>query len=228
MKRKLYITEEQLNKILKNAIKEELEEIIDDGAYLKNSEDGNVTDLGNGDRVGLNPLPDGIDPTTDDIARTRWSRLGIGDRGCIPARGAMTMAEEKKNLNELGDENRKRKHKITGDLANTLKQNYNSTGGKRTIGTKRIEHLLAKDGYTNNYASNLVSDMENGKISPEEYEMLGGDKLKHQLDRQVKADAAADNAFKAMKAASGDPNAYLSPHTKDSTFGQAHSEKVGY
>lgn len=219
MGRKVYVTEEQLAKMFKSNISEML-----DGSYLKDtSSDGNIKDLGY--EIGVNPLPDGEPVTTDDIAKEKSPRQGYMDRGVIPMRSPVY--EEKKTLDEVSDATRQRTHKVSGQLANTLKANYqnasNQNGGHRVIGSKRIEKLLT--GYTDNYASNLVSDMESGKISPEEYQMLGGDKLKQELDRKVKSDQVIDQSFKQSKHDAGDPNAFISSHEKNG-IGTAHSEKT--
>ena len=116
-----------------------------------------------------------------------------------------------------------RRHKISGPLAQKLKANYNASGD-RVVGSKRIEHLLS--GYTNNYASNLLSDMESGKITPEEYQTLGGDDLKRELDRKVKSDQIIDKSYKETKSQAGDTNAFISPHTKGSGNGMAHTPKT--
>ena len=218
MGRKVYVTEEQLTKMFKSNIDEML-----DGSYLEDpSGEGNIKDLGY--EVGVNPLPDGNPVTTDDIAKEKSPRQGYMDRGIIPMRGPMS---EKKNITEVSDATRNRTHKVSGQLANTLKANYQNAsqqnGGHRVIGSKRIEKLLT--GYTDNYASNLVSDMESGKISPEEYQMLGGDKLKRELDRTVKSDQTIDKSFKQSAKDMGATNAFISPHQKTGT-GTAHSEKT--
>ena len=220
MGRKIHITEEQFNRIVKQTVEEE---ILNGGSYLNAgpSGEGNTKDLGFD--VGVNPLPNGKPTTSDDIAKKETPRNTYWDRGVIPVRGGIAEAEEKKNLNEVSNANKVKKHKVSGELANKMKGNY-FNAGKRVVGTKRIEHLL--NGYTDNYAANLLSDMEAGKISPEEYEMLGGDELKKQLDRRVKSDQTIEKSFKQAKSDLGDNNAFISPHTKTSGNGEAHTSKT--
>lgn len=223
MNRKIHITKEQFNRLMESCVKERVDEILDDGSYLKdNSSEGNVKDLGYD--VGLNPLPGGAPTTTNDVADQLSPRNGFMDRGVVPARGGYTMESEvKKNLvNEVSAANRTRKHTVSGPLAQKMKANYASADGPK-VGSKRIEHLLS--GYTNNYASNLLSDMNSGKITPEEYEMIGGDDLKRELDRRVKSDQVIDQSFKQSRSAAGDTNAFIAPHTKNSGNGMAHTKK---
>lgn len=216
MGRKIHITEEQFNRLLEQSVDEILQ-----GSYLDNTNsDGNVKDLGY--EVGVNPLPNGKPTTTDDIAKRITPRNTYWDRGVIPVRGG-ALEEEKKNLTEVSDSNKVKRHKVSGTLATQLKNNYNNAG-KRVVGSKRIEHLL--NGYTDNYAANTLSDMKSGKISPEEYEMIGGDNLRRELDRRVKSDQVIDKNYKQTKSDMGDTNAFISTHTKTTGNGQAHTPKT--
>lgn len=223
MNRKIHITREQFDRLMESCVKEGVDEILN-GSYLADKDsDGNVKDLGY--EVGLNPLPDGTPVTTNDIADELSPRNGYMDRGVMPARGGYTMESEvKKNLvNEVSAANMTRKHKVSGPLAQKMTANYNAAGEKK-VGSKRIEHLLS--GYTDNYASNLLSDINSGNITQKEYDMIGGDDLKNELDRRVKSDQTIDKSFKQSQAASGVQNAFISPHTKTGGNGMAHTKKT--
>ena len=162
MGRKVYMTEEQLNEILS-------------GAYLDDySSDGNVKDIGQ-DEVTTNPVKGGKGVTSDDFARTQARSVFMGryrdNGGIIPAAGALTM-EEKKNLDEIANSAKTKRYKVSGPLRDTMMRNYQSTGG-RTIGTKRLEKLLSDEGATENYLSNLLSDIKAGQVSQDEIQLLG-------------------------------------------------------
>lgn len=187
-----------------------------DGNYFSDDEEGKGYE-----ETTTNPEEDGPKPTTDKVAKEMpnrnvfpFGRYGYGG-GILPQTGGY-LYEMNKNIKQ-------NIHKVSNPLAQVIKANVQSVG-KRTIGTKRAEKLLT--GFTHNYASNLLSDIESGKISAEEYQLLGGDKLKHELQRLIKIDQNVDKGFKESASAAGLTNMYQKPGgVKNSFNGQAHTPK---
>ena len=214
MGRKVYMTEEQLNEIL-------------NGAYLDDaSSDGNIKDVAQ-DEVTTNPVKGGKGVTSDDFARTQCRSVFMGryrdNGGVIPAAGALTM-EEKKTLDEVADCVKTKKYKVSGPLRDTMMRNYKSTNG-RTIGTKRLEKLLSDEGATENYISNLLSDVKSGQISQNELQLLGGKEFVDWMSRNIKNRQTMDAGIKKTQHDMGMENVYQKPGgTKDGS-GTAHTEK---
>lgn len=214
MKRKVYITEDQLNEIL-------------DGSYLDDySSDGNVKDAGY--EITTNPLPDGKPVKTDDYARERGRRDILMGRyrdsgGVIPATGALTM-EDKKKLQEVADGVKNKHYKVSGPLRDTMLRNYQSTNG-RTIGTKRLEKLLSGEGATENYLSNLLSDIRGGKVSQDELQLLGGADFVRWANQNIKNRQTADAGFKKSQHDMGVENVYQKAGGTRDGGGTAHTPK---
>ena len=214
MGRKVYMTEEQLNEILS-------------GAYLDDySSDGNVKDIAQ-DEVTTNPVKGGKGVTSDDFARTQARSVFMGryrdNGGIIPAAGALTM-EEKKNLDEIANSAKTKRYKVSGPLRDTMMRNYQSTGG-RTIGTKRLEKLLSDEGATENYLSNLLSDIKAGQVSQDEIQLLGGKDFIDWMSRNIKNRQSMDAGMKKTQHDMGMENVYQKPGGSRNTGGTAHTQK---
>ena len=172
MSRKVYMTEDQLNEIL-------------GGAYLDDySSDGNVKDSGY-EITTTNPVKGGKGVTSDEFANDQCRSVFMGryrdSGGVIPATGALTN-EEKKKINEVADGVKSKHYKVSGPLRDKMVRNYQSTNG-RTIGTKRLEKLLSDEGASENYLSNLLSDIKAGNVSQdEEHKESSGYGCEHEED----------------------------------------------
>lgn len=205
MSRKVYITEDQLNEIL-------------NGSYLDDySSDGNIKDADYD--ITTNPLKGGKPVTTDDKANdwSRDSRMGRyrDSGGVIPACGALTF-EEKKKINEIADTAKNKHYKVSGPLRDTMMRNYQSTNG-RTIGTKRLEKLLSDEGASENYLSNLLSDIKAGNVSNDELQLLGGADFVRWMSQNIKNRQTVDAGIKKTQKDMGMEHVY-----KKNT-GTAHS-----
>ena len=214
MGRKLYITEDQLNEIL-------------NGSYLDDSSsDGNVSDIGL-DKVTTNPVKGGKGVTSDEFANDQCRSVFMGryrdSMGVIPAVGALTN-EEKKKINEVADGVKTKRYKVSGPLRDRMMKNYQSTNG-RTIGTKRLEKLLSDEGATENYLSNLLSDIRSGSVSQEEVELLGGKDLVDWMSRNIKNRQSMDAGIKKTQQELGVQNVYQKPGGSRNTGGSAHTKK---
>jgi len=214
MGRKLYITEDQLNEILS-------------GAYLDDpSSDGNVSDIGL-DKVTTNPVKDGKGVTSDEFAKDQCRSVFMGryrdSAGVIPAVGALTN-EEKKKINEVADGVKNKRYKVSGPLRDRMMRNYQSTGG-RTIGTKRLEKLLSDEGATENYLSNLLSDVKSGNISQEELQLLGGKDFVDWMSRNIKNRQTIDAGIKKTQHEMGMQNVYQKEGGTRNNGGSAHTPK---
>lgn len=214
MGRKVYMTEEQLNEILS-------------GAYLDDySSEGNVKD-GNHTEVTTNPVKGGEGVTSDDFARTQTRSVFMGryrdNGGIIPAAGALTM-EEKKTLDEIADNAKTKKYKVSGPLRDTMMRNYQSTNG-RTIGTKRLEKLLSDEGASENYLSNLLSDIRAGQVSQDELQLLGGKDFVDWMSRNIKNRQSMDAGMKKTQHDMGMENVYQKAGGTRNNGGTAHTDK---
>ena len=132
--------------------------------------------------------------------------------GVYPAAGAFSL-EEKKNINEVADGVKNKHYKVSGPLRDTMMRNYQSTNG-RTIGTKRLEKLLSDEGATENYLSNLLSDIRKGDVSQEEIQLLGGKQFVDWMSRNKKEsqhDMGVENVYQK---AGGTRNNGGTAHTK--------------
>lgn len=216
MSRKVYITEEQLNEIL-------------NGSYLDDSaSDGNIKDAGN--EITTNPLKGGEPVTSDEYAKERGKRDVLMGRyrdsgGVIPAAGALTM-ENKKKLQEVADGVKNKNYKVSGPLRDTMLRNYKSTNG-RTIGTKRLEKLLSDQGASENYLSNLLSDIKSGKMSQDEIQLLGGKDFIDWMDRNIKNRQSMDAGMKKTQHDMGMSNVYQKEGGTRNNGGTAHTPKDG-
>ena len=205
MSRKIYITEDQLNEIL-------------NGSYLDDySSDGNIKDAGN--EITTNPIKGGKGVTSDEFAKDQCRNVLMGryrdSGGIIPACGALTN-EEKKNINEIADSAKNKHYKVSGPLRDTMIRNYKSTNG-RTVGTKRLEKLLSDKGASENYLSNLLSDIKSGNVSQEELQLLGGNDFVRWMNQNIKNRQGMDNSIKSTEKNMGMEHVY-----KKNT-GTAHS-----
>lgn len=214
MGRKVYMTEDQLNEILS-------------GAYLDDaSSDGNVKDIGQNE-VTTNPVKNGVGVTSDDFARAQCRSIFMGryrdSGGVIPAAGALTM-EEKKTLDEVADNVKTKRYKVSGPLRDTMMRNYQSTNG-RTIGTKRLEKLLSDEGATENYLSNLLSDVKAGNISQDELQLLGGKDFVDWMSRNIKNRQTIDAGVKKTQHDMGMQNVYQKAGGTRNNGGTAHTQK---
>ncbi len=214
MGRKVYMTEDQLNEILS-------------GAYLDDySSDGNIKDA-DYTEVTTNPVKGGEPVTSDEYAKERGARDIFMGRyrdlsGVYPAAGALTL--EKKNINEVADGVKNKKYKVSGPLRDKMMRNYQSTGG-RTIGTKRLEKLLSDEGASENYLSNLLSDIKSGNVSQEEMQLLGGDDFVRWMDRNIKNRQTADAGIKKSQHDMGMDNVYQKAGGSRNNGGTAHTPK---
>ena len=210
------MTEEQLNEILGN------------GSYLDDySSEGNTKDIGQNE-ITVNPVKDGEPQTTDKYAKERGPRDVFMGRyrdagGVYPAAGALTM-EGKKKLQEVADGVKNKRYKVSGPLRDKLMRNYQSTNG-RTIGTKRLEKLLSDEGASENYLSNLLSDMQSGKVSQEEMQLLGGNDFMRWMDQNIKNRQTADAGFKKTQHDMGIENVYQKEGGTRNNGGTAHTKK---
>ena len=216
MGRKVYMTEDQLNEILS-------------GSYLDDySSDGNVKDIGQ-DEITTNPVKGGKGVTSDEFANDQCRSIYMGryrdSMGVYPAAGALTM-EEKKNINEVADAVKNKRYKVSGPLRDMMVRNYQSTNG-RTIGTKRLEKLLSDEGASENYLSNLLSDVKSGNISQEELQLLGGKEFVDWMSRNIKNRQTMDSGFKKTQHDMGMDNVYQKPGGSKSGNGTAHTPKNG-
>ena len=217
MSKKIYITQDQLN------------EIINNGAYLDDaSSDGNVKDPGYME-ITTNPIPGGEPVTSDEFGDEQCKNLFMGryrsGLGVYPAAGAFSL-EEKKNINEVADGVKNKRYKVSGPLRDTMMRNYQSTNG-RTIGTKRLEKLLSDEGATENYLSNLLSDIRKGDVSQEEIQLLGGKQFVDWMSRNIKNRQAADEGFKESQHNMGVENVYQKAGGTRNNGGTAHTKKNG-
>lgn len=214
MGRKVYMTEDQLNEILS-------------GAYLDDySSDGNIKDA-DYTEITTNPVKGGEPVTSDEYAKERGARDIFMGRyrdlsGVYPAAGALTL--EKKNINEVADGVKNKKYKVSGPLRDKMMRNYQSTGG-RTIGTKRLEKLLSDEGASENYLSNLLSDIKSGNVSQEEMQLLGGDDFVRWMDRNIKNRQTADAGIKKSQHDMGMDNVYQKAGGSRNNGGTAHTPK---
>lgn len=213
MSRKVYMTEEQLNEIL-------------DGSYLDDySSDGNIKDAGY--EITTNPMKGGEPVTADEYAKKRGARDIFMGRyrdhgGVYPAAGALTL--EKKNINEVTDAVKNKRYKVSGPLRDKMMRNYQSTNG-RTIGTKRLEKLLSNEGASENYLSNLLSDMKAGNISQEEMQLLGGDDFIRWMNQNIKNRQTIDAGVKKSQHDMGMQNVYQKEGGTRNNGGTAHTPK---
>ena len=214
MSRKVYMTEEQLNEIL-------------DGSYLDDySSDGNIKDAGN--EITTNPIKGGEPVTSDEYAKERGARdIFMGryrdNGGVYPAAGALTM-ENKKKLQEVADGVKNKRYKVSGPLRDKMVRNYQSTNG-RTIGTKRLEKLLSNEGATENYLSNLLSDIKSGNVSQEEMQLLGGDDFIRWMNQNIKNRQNMDAGIKKTEHDMGMQNVYQKEGGTKNGGGTAHTPK---
>ena len=214
MGRKVYMTEDQLNEILS-------------GAYLDDySSDGNIKD-GDYTEVTTNPVKGGEPVTSDEYAKERGARDIFMGRyrdlsGVYPAAGALTL--EKKNINEVADGVKNKKYKVSGPLRDTMVRNYQSTNG-RTIGTKRLEKLLSDEGASENYLSNLLSDIKAGNVSNDELQLLGGADFVRWMNQNIKNRQTTDAGIKKTQHDMGMENVYQKEGGVRNTGGTAHTSK---
>lgn len=215
MGRKVYMTEDQLNEII-------------NGSYLDDySSDGNIKDAGYTE-VTTNPVKGGEPVTADQYAKERGARdIYMGryrDHGGVyPAAGALTL-EEKKTLDEVADNVKNKRYKVSGPLRDRMMRNYQSTNG-RTIGTKRLEKLLGDEGASENYLSNLLSDIKSGKVSQEEVQLLGGADFVRWMNQNIKNRQTADAGIKKTQHDMGMENVYQKAGGTRDGGGTAHSPK---
>ena len=214
MGRKVYITEDQLNEIL-------------NGSYLDDySSDGNIKDAGYAE-VTTNPLKGGKGVTSDEFAKDQCRNVRMGryrdSGGIIPAAGALTM-EDKKKLQEVADGVKNKKYKVSGPLRDTMVRNYQSTNG-RTIGTKRLEKLLSDEGASENYLSNLLSDIKAGNVSNDELQLLGGADFVRWMNQNIKNRQTTDAGIKKTQHDMGMENVYQKEGGVRNTGGTAHTSK---
>lgn len=217
MGRKVYMTQDQLN------------EILGSGSYLDDySSEGNITNTGL-DKVTTNPLRGGKGVTSDEFANDQCRSIFMGryrdSMGVYPAAGALTM-EEKKNITEVTDTVKNKRYKVSGPLRDKMMRNYQSTNG-RTIGTKRLEKLLSDEGASENYLSNLLSDIKAGNVSNEEMQLLGGGDFIRWMKQNIKNRQGMDAGMKKSQHDAGMPNVYQKPGGEKSGMGTAHTPKNG-
>lgn len=213
MGRKVYMTQEQLNEIL-------------DGAYLDDySSDGKIKDIGQ-DEITVNPVKGGEPVTSDEFAHQQCRNVFMGryrdTGGVYPAAGALTL--EKKNINEVADGVKNKRYKVSGPLRDTMMRNYQSTNG-RTIGTKRLEKLLSDEGASENYLSNLLSDIKAGNISSDELQLLGGNDFVRWMNQNIKNRQGMDASMKKTQHDMGMSNVYQKPGGSRDGGGTAHTPK---
>lgn len=216
MARKVYVTQGQLDEIL-------------NGSYLQDPKtDGNVGEPWTGE-ITTNPLPDGQPVTTDEFAKdlphNGWfmGRYSYR-RGTTPAAGAFTMEEEKKTLNEVAASAENKVSRVSGPLADKLKMSLQSCNNENW--RHRIEKLL--NGATENYLSNFLSDIRNGKVSQDLLQMVGGKDLVDWMTRVIGNRQRMDADDKRIKHDMGLENVYQKPGgAKEVGNGQAHTPKNG-
>lgn len=205
---------------------DQLNEILS-GAYFDDaSSDGNIKDVGQNE-VTTNPVKGGIGVTSDDFAKTQSRSVFMGryrdNGGVIPAAGALTM-EEKKKIDEVADGVKNKRYKVSGPLRDQMMKNYQSTNG-RTIGTKRLEKLLSDEGASENYLSNLLSDIKRGEMSQDELQLLGGKDFVDWMSRNIKNRQSADAGIKKTQHDMGMENVYQKPGGTRNNGGTAHTPK---
>ena len=213
MGRKVYITEDQLNEIL-------------NGGYLDDySSDGNIKDAGY--EITTNPLKGGDGVTSDEFAKDQCRNVRMGryrdSGGVIPACGALTY-EEKKKINEVADGVKNKRYKVSGPLRDMMVRNYQSTNG-RTIGTKRLEKLLSDEGASENYLSNLLSDIKAGKVSNDELQLLGGNDFVRWMNQNITNRQTMDAGIKKTQHDMGMQNVYQKAGGTKDSGGTAHTPK---
>lgn len=215
MGKKVYITEDQLNEILS-------------GSYLEDPEGTGKIKDGNYSEITTNPLPEGEPVTTDDFGHEECAspfwRYYFNSRSPYPAAGAMTM--ESTAINEVADGVKNKHYKVSGPLRDKMMRNYQSTNG-RTIGTKRLEKLLNNEGASENYLSNLLSDINAGKVSNEELQLLGGDDFVRWMNQNIKNRQNLDASMKKTQHDMGVENVYQKAGGTKDGGGTAHTPKNG-
>jgi hypothetical protein len=132
--------------------------------------------------------------------------------------------EEKKTLDEVADNVKTKRYKVSGPLRDTMMRNYQSTNG-RTIGTKRLEKLLSDEGATENYLSNLLSDVKAGNISQDELQLLGGKDFVDWMSRNIKNRQTIDAGVKKTQHDMGMQNVYQKAGGTRNNGGTAHTQK---
>jgi hypothetical protein len=105
-----------------------------------------------------------------------------------------------------------------------MMRNYQSTNG-RTIGTKRLEKLLSDEGASENYLSNLLSDMKAGNVSQEEMQLLGGNDFVRWMNQNIKNRQTIDAGMKKTQHDMGMQNVYQKEGGTRNGGGTAHTPK---
>ena len=217
MSKKIYITQDQLN------------EIINNGAYLDDaSSDGNVKDPGYME-ITTNPIPGGEPVTSDEFGDEQCKNLFMGryrsGLGVYPAAGAFSL-EEKKNINEVADGVKNKKYKPSGQLLLALKANMSSLK-PGDMYYKVLKTLLDPEGVSENYLSNLLSDMESGKVPQEKIKLLAGPLFIRWGNQCITNRQTIDANFKKSQHDMGMENVYQKAGGTRNNGGTAHTKKNG-
>lgn len=161
--------------------------------------------------------------TTDKISKSIAPRYFYGHRD---VRGLMSCNKEPKmNIVESNKDLENKTFKIPDELFSLLKRNYmqyNNINGNEK-GIKRLNNLIQNRNITTNEMYRLKNYFDNENKNSEEYNIIGGDKLKNWVNKELNTATSISYRSKDVKRQMGDTNAFISPHEKEYNNDKAHS-----
>lgn len=162
--------------------------------------------------------------TTDKIMGSKTPRNYFGARG---THSTIKCSIEKNNL--ISESNKDLENKIytiPDNIYTLLKNNLNIYKNKKNVnGIKRLTNLVSNRNIKNSEMYRLKSYFQNIDEKSEEFNVLGGKKMKQWIDLQLKNATNASKFSKDVKHMMGDKNAYIKKHNKENKNGKAHSVK---
>ena len=206
-----------MKKIILN--KRQLSEVIGaDFSYLdKDDNDFNYYNSGNeivtSDQISNDA--DEIPITTDKYAKQLAPRYYYGHRDI---RGTVSCSKINKEMDKLNESNKdldNKSFKIPDELYSHLKNILNNGNNKNINGYKRLCNLIDMRYINTNEMYQLKNYFD--KIDPksEEYKIIGGDKLKKWIDKELNNATTISYRFKDAKRQMGDNNSFIKSHEKE-------------
>lgn len=212
--KKIILTRKQLSEII-GADFSYLDDNNDSFSYYNNNSEIVTADQMSNDNDG--------DPIiTDKFAKQLAPRYFYGHRD---VRGSISCSTEHKesHINESNKDLEYKTFKIPDSLYSYLKNILKKCTNKQSKGYKRLTNLINNRCISTNEMYQLKNNMENNSIGSDEYELIGGDKLKNWIDKELNKATSISLNSKNAKRQSGMQNAFIKSHDKEYGNNGAHS-----
>lgn len=219
-----------MKKIILN--KRQLSEVIGaDFTYLNKDGDGFKEYVGDTEIVTSPHISDdenGEPLTTDKYAKEMAPRYYYGYKG---AHGVVRCGKEQtRPILESNKDLDNKIFRIPDKLFLYLKKLSTKYGDQKSgKGFKRLNNLINNRDLSSDEMYVLKHFFDNSNSQSDEYNIIGGDKLRDWIDKELEAATSISYRNKDSKRKAGISNAFINPHSKESGNNKAHvsnSQKI--